>query len=295
MENFDVKKYDNRIKRYIHKMMDSDEEVAFKNEIISNIELANEVKAQEFEIAFNYLSVKADLKEKLENYKEQERIKTEREIVKINFFKTPRFWAIAASLLIGIISFGTWQYVQNKPSVEGIVKIDTLSKKINLSPTAQEMLSNFIQESQQPNLNVPNPLKQATLEYERGNFKSASKLLEKPRTNTKNVPNNNPDLYGSSPNNNNKSTPKIDPKLESYRALYQGLIFLSNREYDKAISTFNSVGKPMKDEAKWYTSLAYLEKGDSVNGIKLLSEIADNESNSHYADAQTLLESVKKK
>lgn len=286
----------NEIKSFLNKTMTPSQNKKFEEEIKSDKNLENEVNAQKFERAFEYLSLKADLREKFKQIKEEENVSP----FWIIFIQKPFIKGIAASLVIGLLGFVIWNSIsdyrdrQLAEHQREQARLDSLNNiniqnRVAISPTANDLINASIAESkQQPQENIPKALENAALAYERGNLTEASKLLEKPKP--KPNPHNNPNTYGSSPNNTTKQT-ETNPETESYRALYQGLIFLSNKQYKEAIIRFSKVEKPIKEEATWYTALAYLKNDEIQKGIDLLQEIIKNKGK-YQSDAENLLKSM---
>lgn len=292
MKAYDSEEYQKRIDLYIYGLMDKNQSESFEKEISENPELQSEVHFQRLGQISKFLSMKEQLKTV---YREKNSPFQE-------WWRKPIFIRVAASLLIGILGLVIWNsvsdYNKEKLAQQEKARIDSLKHReeiqFTLKPKTQEITNILIEDSKQPLQNIPSELKIAATDFEKGNFDKASKLLEKPKISEKTA-NVDTKVFGSSPDDTpNNNTPKTDPKIESYRAFYQGLILLRTNKFDAAIAKFKIVGEPLKEDARWYTALAYLQKKEVSKGQELLQEIVKNSTNDeHKQDAQTLLDSMK--
>jgi tetratricopeptide (TPR) repeat protein len=225
----------------------------------------------------------------------------------IIFFKKP-LGKIAATLLILLTGFLIFNSIENNRKAREMAEEEAKKNElilqarrdslnnINIQTKVSDYISSGIAESrQQTPENIPAELDKAIIAYERGKFDEATNLLQRPSVNTSPDKNTGEKgvKFGTSSGSSTSETPKPDPTTESYRALYQGLIFLSNQKYDKALDKFKTVGKPVQYEAKWYSALAHLKKGDIKNGRNLLNEIVKDSTGSKYTDAKLILDSLK--
>lgn len=288
MKTYNSKEYQKSIDLYIYGFMDAEQTEKFEKEIRENPDLEEEVQFRRLGQVSKFLSMKKQLKEV---YRKEN---------PLQWWLNPIYIRVAASLVIGLLGVVIWNYTSDyrdgqfaerqrkQARVDSLNNIN-IQNRVAINPTTNDLINASIAESkQQPQENIPKTLENAALAYERGNLTEASKLLEKPKP--KPNPNNNPNTYGSSPNNTTKQT-ETNPETESYRALYQGLIFLSNKQYKEAIIRFSKVEKPIKEEANWYTALAYLKSNELQKGIDLLQEIIKDRGK-YQSDAENLLKSM---
>lgn len=82
---------------------------------------------------------------------------------------------------------------------------------------------------------------------------------------------------------------------EYYKAkFYRGLIYLKNRELEKATGDFEEVIKnnsQFREEAEWYLSLTYIRAQRKDDAVKLLNEMKQN-SRTQAAKAEDLLKHI---
>ena len=80
-----------------------------------------------------------------------------------------------------------------------------------------------------------------------------------------------------------------------YKAkFYRGLIYLKNRESDKAITDFKEVvsnNSEFKEEAEWYLSLAYIRDKKKDEAVSLLTQMKQT-SNTQSERAEDLLKHI---
>lgn len=288
MKNYNSKEYQKNIDLYIYGFMDAEKAERFEKEIRENPDLEEEVQFKRLGQVSKFLSMKKQLKEV---YRKEN---------PFQWRLNPIYIRVAASIAIGLLGFAIWNYFSDDRDRQFAerqreqARLDSLNNRniqnhVAISPTTSDLINASIADSkQQPQENIPKILEKAALAYERGNIAEASKLFEKPKPES-NL-NNNPNTYGSSPNNTTKQI-ETNPETESYRALYQGLIFLSNKQYKEAIIRFSKVEKPIQEEANWYAALAYLKNNELQKGTDLLQEIIKSKGK-YQSDAENLLKSM---
>lgn len=289
MANFEKSKYD-EIESYLNKTMASDRRQKFEEEMKTNKDLANEVRAQEFDRAFEFLSIKADVKEMFVKLKNESKETNQEEAIPtpsmwVVFVRNPYIRTLAASIVIALIGLGVWQVMKDDHTV-----ITDNTDSLKLSPKVSEKINELARLSKQnQKQDTPQELSKAILAFERAEdtsaIRAAAKLFERPRVDPSKP--NDSTVFGSNPNN---KPIKNNPKTESYRLLYQGLIFLYSGEYDKSISKFNEVHGLLEEDARFYKALAYLKNNNTKAGRELLNEIIKNSENESFrTQAQDLL------
>jgi tetratricopeptide (TPR) repeat protein len=263
MENYNIEQYGNRISLYLAKLLNPDEVIAFKKEMEANPVLKREVEAQEFGQAFEFLSIKANLREDLAKIKEKELVPEELENQngRIIFLwkKTLRI-AAAAVLIIGGY-FGFQMY-----------------KEYQLS----ELVSGYVKNSKSTRSGVPVELKEGTAAYEKGEINKAKILLEKMPMDSVTI---DPDEFGAS----------IDSsETASYRNFYNGLISLNESKWNEAIMSLQKVDGTLQYEAQWYMAIAYIKNGEIDKAKIELDSIIKNPNEAKFrSEAEKLLKEIK--
>ncbi len=259
-----------RIKKYLNKQMSPEEAKKFEAEMKNNSALAKEVEVQKFERAFNYLSIRAELREIRQELSVEEEKTSPMWIV---WLRNPYLRTLAATIIIALTGISVWQLTHETRAVTAH-KSDTLK----VSPGLSEKINEIARLSKQPRIQTPKVLDNAILAYERADdtlaLEKAVSLFDLPKTTRpKGIDST---LFGANPN---AGTSKTDPQTNDYRLFYQGLIFLNTGKYDAAISRFGQIKGALSEDAKLYEALAYLKKNDKQTGRRLLDEFIAKSSN----------------
>ncbi len=259
-----------RIKSYLNKLMSPEEAIKFEAEMKSNPALAREVQAQEFERAFNYLKIRAELREIRQDLSVAEEKVTPMWRV---WLQNPYLRTLAATIIIALTGIGVWQLTRQSLPV-AIDKSDSLK----VIPGLSEKINEIARLSKQPREQTPKLLESAILAYERADdtlaLEKTVSLFDLPKT--AKPTGTDSTLFGANPN---AGTSKSEPQTNDYRLFYQGLIFLNTGKYDNAITRFSKVKGPLSEEAKLYQALAYLKKNNKQAGKQLLDEFIAKSSN----------------
>jgi hypothetical protein len=260
MENNNIEQYSNRISLYLAKLLNPDEVAEFKKEMEANPVLKREVEAQEFGQAFEFLSIKANLREELFKIKEAELVSEQSNIIKISVWKrTLRIAAAAVFIIGGYFGF-------------------QIFKEYQLS----DLVSSYVKESKATRSGVPIELKDGITAFEKGEINEAKKLLEKMPIDSVNIE---PDEFGAAVDS---------PETASYRNFYKGLISLNEDKWNEAIVSLQKVDNSLKYEAQWYVAIAYIKNGEIDKAKNELDSIIKNPNDTKFkSDAEKLLKKIR--
>jgi hypothetical protein len=263
MENNNIEQYSNRISLYLAKLLNPDEVIAFKKEMEANPVLKREVEAQEFGRAFEFLSLKANLREELAKIKEGELVpeESENQNGRIIFIwkKTLRYAAAAVLIIGGYFGFQLYREYQ-----------------------LTELVSGYVKNSKATRSDVPIELKGGITAFEKGEMNKAKKLLEKMPVDSVSIE---PDEFGASVDS---------PETASYRNFYNGLISLNESKWNEAIVNLQKVDNPLKYEVQWYMAIAYIKNGEVDKAKIELESIIKNPNNTKFRlDAEKLLNEIR--
>jgi hypothetical protein len=260
MENNNIEQYGNRISLYLAKLLNPDEVIAFKKEMEANPVLKREVEAQEFGQAFEFLSIKANLREELAKIKEKELVLKESE--NEGEFIWNKYLRIAAAAVLMIGGYFGFQ----------------LYREYQLT----ELVSGYVKNSKATRSDVPIELKGGITAFEKGEMNKAKKLLEKMPVDSVSIE---PDEFGASVDS---------PETASYRNFYNGLISLNESKWNEAIVNLQKVDNPLKYEVQWYMAIAYIKNGEVDKAKIELESIIKNPNNTKFRlDAEKLLNEIR--
>ena len=260
MENNNIEQYSNRISLYLAKLLNPDEVIAFKKEMEANPVLKREVEAQEFGQAFEFLSIKANLREELAKIKEKQLVLEESE--NEGGFIWNKYLRIAAAAVLMIGGYFGFQ----------------LYREYQLT----ELVSGYVKNSKTTRAGVPDELKDGITAFEKGEINKAKKLLEKMPVDSVSIE---PDEFGASVDS---------PETASYRNFYNGLISINESKWNEAIMSLQKVDSPLKYEAQWYTAIAYIKNGEINKAKSVLDSIIKNATETKFRlEAEKLLKEIK--